>query len=770
MALVAGLPARPGLVAPPRRRTSSLGALIALAAGLTALMVLVGGCELKEGEEGIAPGQAVKITFIHTTDWHSRLVPYTFEPTRADREMGIEDRYAPFGGLARMAYLIKRERAKADRSLYLDSGDVFQGAPIFNFFQGEVEIKALSFLAPDAHAMGNHDFDSGSRNLYAKLAENARYPILAANYRFLSSDDPKGIYLGEIVRPFVIRNVHGLKVGIIGMGNISSMTSVGEGGNSLGIQPMEENQVLQGWIDFLEPQVDLVVLLSHLGLSEDQRIIRETRGLDLVFGGHHHVVLNPPKVIEDLAGRGVPLIHSGAFAKFLCVLDAVVKDGDVVATEYRIIPVDSRVPEDREALQLIEPYLIDMNRQVDLRRVVAYAPKRIPRYGKATGDSALGNLVSEAMQKRRQVETDFALTNSLGIRADFSPGPISAELLFNVFPFENYVTKMMLSGREIVEMLDFVAQRSATRGCQSQAQIAGMRFKMHCLLDEPTGSWADEVYLGQHQDQDGRWVGGEPIVGKRDCVKDTGGISPLSFEVAVNDYIARGGSGFRMLKANTSKVQTGIAIRTVVQDFLRKLPACGTHCVDGGADPESCPLLRGCVERLTEYYSETCRIPWQACSSNSDCGDGKQCVDGMCQRCDEDGCAEKLYTPTCESDADCGEGELCDPAMAGVQQGVDDMRFCYRADCWEEAKTFDSTSSPFYCRADVDPACVAEWRIRAMDECPRLPCVTVEEDGRITKITQTLAEVPASCLPEDWETQGQAIEVDRCATEGICWE
>ncbi len=772
--------ARPGGPPPPTAR-SPRGASAprrvrawAWVACLAAVSTLaLPACKLKEGQQGLAPGQAVKISFIHTTDWHSRLVPYFYQSTRTDRILGIDERYAPFGGLARMAYLIKQERARGDRVLHLDSGDVFQGAPIFNFFDGEVEIRAMSFLGVDVHTLGNHDFDLGSRNVYDQLLRHARYPVLAANYAFLQADDPRGIYLGDRVRPYTILNANGLKVGVIGMGNISSMTSVGEGGNSLGIQPFEEVEIIQSWVDFLQPQVDVIVLLSHMGLGEDERLIRQTRGLDLVFGGHHHVVLNPPKVVEDAAGRGVPLIHSGVFLKFFCVLDAVVQDGEVISTNYRITPVDSRVPEDREALQMLEPYLFDMNTRVDLRRVLAYAPKSIPRFGKATGDSALGDLVADAMRKRRQVETDFALTNSLGIRADFSPGPITEELLFNVFPFENSVAKMMLSGEEIVEMLDFLAQRSASRGCQSQAQVAGIRYKMHCLLDEPTGSWSDEIYVGGTWDGR-RWVGGEQVVGARVCVKDKRFISPLSYEVAVNDYIARGGSGFKVLKVNTSKVFTGIAIRTVVADHLRKLPACGSFCEEG-TDSETCMLLRNCVESLTEYYADVCRVPWLPCKSNSDCPDGKGCYDEICQTCEGDDCSGALASRTCRADADCGEGEVCDPVRVNETLDAGDVLFCYREDCWEAARVYDPTRVPYYCRADVEESCVAKMRARAAEQCPQLPCVMVEEDGRIGRVSMTINDVAPACLPEADDNTGAAggaleQEVDRCASDGICWE
>ncbi|MBM4319600.1 MAG: hypothetical protein FJ125_06495, partial [Deltaproteobacteria bacterium] len=480
----------------------------------------------------------------------------------------------------------------------------------------------------------------------------------------------------------------------------------------------------------------------------------------------------------------------------------------------------------------------EMNRAVDLGRVLAFTPKTIPRYGQATGDSALGNLVTEAMQRRRQVETDFAVTNSLGIRADIQPGPITEELLFNVFPFENTVTKMMLSGREVVEMLDFVAQRSASRGCNSQAQVAGLRFKMHCLLDEPTGSWADEIVVGQRWDPRREvWVGGEPIVGPRRCVMDKEEISPLSYEVAVNDYMAKGGSGFRMLKMNTSKVYTGIAIRTVVGDHLRKLPQCGSYCGDAEQEDDSCtffnlcakaglvdcpaavacldeascvdrrdclarfargfmdeggtrrhcpalqlclgewhdrcPLLRTCTQSLTEYYAATCRNPWRTCRSSADCTGGKECVEGICQRCARGECSDALEPPTCRKDEDCGKGEVCDPLRLDPGRALADadVLFCYRRDCWEEAKRLNPTRIPLYCRADVDAGCLMRWLQRADQECPRLPCLMVEEDGRIAKLTQTLADLPEDCAarPAAPESRQAIEEFEHCATDEVCW-
>src|SRR5215475_13043876 len=81
-------------------------------------------------------GQDVRVTVIHTADIHSRLFPYHFVPGRIDQDYGLAANEGPYGGIARMGAIIRRERKHAARSIWLDSGDCFQGAPVFNLFRG----------------------------------------------------------------------------------------------------------------------------------------------------------------------------------------------------------------------------------------------------------------------------------------------------------------------------------------------------------------------------------------------------------------------------------------------------------------------------------------------------------------------------------------------------------------------------------------------------------------------------------------------------------
>ena len=224
---------------------------------------------------------------------------------------------------------------------------------------------------------------------------------------------------------------------------------------------------------------------------------------------------NPPKLLPngDTANycntndcRTV-LVHSGAFAKYVGRIDLVVHVGTnnadpenrsrIVSVAYDNQPVatyppgdPNYIPDDPDIANLMWPYSVKLNQDIDLNGVFAYidppGTAKIVRNDPSGGDSQLGNLVARSMQLQTGVDAQFAFTNSLGIRADFERGPLTNEDMYNVFPFENTIVVVYMSGQEVKDTLDFVSAKSATRGCLTQLQSAGITFDMVCQ-DDPTG-------------------------------------------------------------------------------------------------------------------------------------------------------------------------------------------------------------------------------------------------------------------------------------------
>src|SRR5690349_17001091 len=169
-----------------------------IACGSACLISRVGGNGFAESI--LSSREEIKITILHTNDTHSQIDP-----------LPANDKYAGKGGVARRATLVKKIRSENPNTLLVDAGDVCQGTPYFNFFKGEVEYKAMSMIGYDAGTLGNHEFDNGVASLATAL-KFANFDIVSANY------DVKGTPLEAIVKPYVVKTVAGIRIGIFGLG------------------------------------------------------------------------------------------------------------------------------------------------------------------------------------------------------------------------------------------------------------------------------------------------------------------------------------------------------------------------------------------------------------------------------------------------------------------------------------------------------------------------------------------------------------------------
>jgi 2',3'-cyclic-nucleotide 2'-phosphodiesterase (5'-nucleotidase family) len=737
------------------------------------------GCT-SETEQPQIKGTTLRLTVLRTTDIHSRVFPYDLKPNSHDEGDGLFSQTAPYGGLERIGALIARERQRGQRVVYMDSGDIFQGAPIFNFGNGEPEFRWLTTVKSDAVVVGNHEFDAGADNLAKQAEDWINYPFLTANYIFSNWLNEANNQLGRFTQPFSILNIKGLKIGVIGMGDIGSMYSITQGGNSSGITPMEANETVRSYIELINPAVDLIVVLSHLGLTEDKELtdgheifltedkdvshylkrendpwiamecdecqghvrkywVPGVRGIDIILGGHLHILTNPPMILTDPSNRKVVLEHAGAFAKFMTRLDfaiAVPHDhyycdtdqnlcapqdnhfsngksctsdedctkiaqwgAEVVAHQHKLFPIDTiwctevrpdpysypfgdttGFQEDLDELadfcknkghspsrNLLEPYRtkMELDPRFILTQMFGYAPKSVLRKNTGTGgDSALGNITTLAMMIRKRVEAEFCVTNTLGIRDNFYPGVIDMETVFNVFPFENTITVMYLSGAEIQEMFDFIAERSHGRGCQSQAQISGATFTMNCgqvkrndehypcETAEDCCQYRPEICEPDYEGT-AQWecLEGACYSHPGEDIKING--KPLnknaSYKMATNDYIANGGSGFNVLRRNTTKIDTGIAMRDALVEYLLNFPTCEKLLASdpNQVDPFS---LSFCLEH-GNYESQRNILVKGACT----CGDVR---DGNTNRCPslnpvvEQFCSNPLAYPIIVAESD----------------------------------------------------------------------------------------------------------------------
>ncbi len=242
----------------------------------------------------------VRLVVLHTNDTHSRLDPFP-------RDRGP---FAGRGGAARRHTLVRRVRDANEHVLLLDSGDIFQGTPYFNYFGGEPEFLVMSKMGYDVATLGNHDFDAGVDGL-VKVLPKAAFQFVSANYDFTGSA------LDEWVEPYVTRNFGGVKVGIFGLGIAFAglvLARLHEGVTYR--DPVETARTTARKLK--EQGCAFVICLSHLGYRysdvsrpSDQTIAAAAPDIDLVLGGHTHTFLDRPEVFPNESGHGTMVAQVG---------------------------------------------------------------------------------------------------------------------------------------------------------------------------------------------------------------------------------------------------------------------------------------------------------------------------------------------------------------------------------------------------------------------------------------------------------------------------
>jgi len=250
----------------------------------------------------VAP-EATKLVILHTNDTHSRIDPFPDDGGR----------YANLGGVARRARMIADVRARHEHVLLLDSGDIFQGTPYFNLFDGEVEFRTMSAMRYDAATLGNHDFDNGIGGL-VEMLPLATFPFVSSNYDFTGAPSA----LRERVRPYMVRQVGPVRVGIFGLGIDFDRLVLPE--LHAGVTYLDPVAIAREMVQELRSQgCQLVICLSHLGFRyptarvADVNVAASVPGIDLVLGGHTHTFLETPYTIYHRHDAPT-LVHQVGFA------------------------------------------------------------------------------------------------------------------------------------------------------------------------------------------------------------------------------------------------------------------------------------------------------------------------------------------------------------------------------------------------------------------------------------------------------------------------
>ncbi len=403
-----------------------------------------------------AYGQDVKIKLVSLADIHATIFPHDF----------VNDR--PLNGsMAHVKSYIDEQRALlGDNVILLDNGDLLQGQPTgyyFNYMVNDDEqffARVMNYIGFDAGSVGNHDIETGWE-VYNTLKHQFDFPWLAANVLHIRTGKP-------FFEPYTIIERAGVRVAVMGLVTPSVPNwlprKLWEG-----LEFISMYSAATYWMNhiFENENPDVVVGLFHSGAGPDieyagdeiylenaaHYIGKYVPGFDVVFTAHDHRVRNTSLI--NTGGDEVLMIAGQSFGRSAAVVDLYLeksekggfkllqKDGQIVEmAQYKPCPVFMAefASEIREIREFVNQPITNL--QNDLRSRDSY-----------WGNSAFTDFIHQVQLELTGADLSFAAP--LSFDATLSAGTVYMKDMFNLYPFENYLYKMELTGEEIKNFLEF---------------------------------------------------------------------------------------------------------------------------------------------------------------------------------------------------------------------------------------------------------------------------------------------------------------------------
>ena len=453
--------------------------------------------------------QEKNVTILYTNDIES-----VYEPVEAfwNKDINL------IGGMSYLANLIKIEQEKSEINFLFDAGDIFTGS-LSAATEGKLPFDIYSSMGYDAIALGNHEFEYGWEKL-AHVKQRARFPILNCNIKYKNTKI-------NFCQSFTILEKNDVRIGAIGTMGIEAFKNTINPVHREGVEIHDPYPILQGIINEIREEVDLIVLLTHQnqsapmqtdkeadpdvqrGFDEDYEMAGRLNGVDVIIGGHSDNGLWKP-VKHPKTGTLICLTFGQG--KYLGFLNLSINKDEVTMNDGKLIPVDISLLKPDEK---VEKLLDEARKQnPDLIEILCKTDK--PAYRKYNKESSLGNLLSDILKEYSKA--DIAMMNSGSIRADLNKGNITVENIINIYPFIGKFHVVEIDGQSLKDLLEYSCQ--LTYGL---VQFSGVTIKYDSK--RPKGNRLIEVKINNKS---------------LDLLK--------KYSIASSAFVAYGGDGFEMLQ------------------------------------------------------------------------------------------------------------------------------------------------------------------------------------------------------------------------------
>lgn len=466
-----------------------------------------------------------KLTILHINDHHSHLSESSAGyvnirddniPASVSASNGsTKDLRVYYGGFPRLVTAMNELHLEASSNgrdvLRLHAGDAITGTTYFTLFEGDADAELMSHLCLDAFTLGNHEFDKGDAGLakFLKAMKTSadsftdcpQMPaVLGANIvphdqsSLLATDVP------DIESSKIFTTSNGEKIGVIGI-DIAKKT-MNSSQPDAGTLVLDERETAQVEIDILTAQgVNKIVLLTHIGFTNDQAWMAQLNGVDVVVGGDSHSLLgddstsffgsivgNYATEITQENGSKVCVVQAWDYAKLIGNLEIDFDaNGNVISCggtpvfplnpdtvtvrdaspRYNLSPDDASLvmdelftlsqgqarpfAEDTAAADALAVFTSEV--EILSETIVANVSETI---GLEEGgwDSGSCDLVAQGFLLNPLSTADIAIQNRGGCRADIEEGNFTVNDAYTLLPFSNTMFNLVMTGAQIKQVLE----------------------------------------------------------------------------------------------------------------------------------------------------------------------------------------------------------------------------------------------------------------------------------------------------------------------------
>lgn len=362
----------------------------------------------------------VKFSILYTSDEH-----------------GWIEKYADFPGASSLLYNWQQLGIDLDNeALILSGGDNWTGPVISNYFTGKSTIAVLNKMGYDAITIGNHEFDFSGDTLLSQL-RLTEYPVIASNISY-NGNSPYSF----TIKPYVIKEIKGLKVGIIGLANLES-EELNFPKNLEGFKFSEYVTAISDAANNAKKDgASILVVISHLCKEDIIKLteLSKNLGITAFFGGHCHNITN--ETIND-----VKVIEAGNHFKNYAKVDF-----SFDKNSKKIININSNIFSNNPtgSIETIDSIVYHFKKIVNdkVSEVIGYTDAIIRQKSNEMANMILDSWLIKYPQ------ADVALANSGGIRSSIAEGNITTETIMGLLPFDNNLILLNLTGAQLVECLD----------------------------------------------------------------------------------------------------------------------------------------------------------------------------------------------------------------------------------------------------------------------------------------------------------------------------